>query len=80
MLTMILPMFVTMLSIIVPALLIVAAAASVPALAVVPMPLTFPSTPVLSHIIMCNPVVLRVHAAVSMGYVVHRTRHVSGTH
>jgi hypothetical protein len=80
MLTMILPMFITMLSVVVPALLIVAAAASVPALTVVPMPLTFPSTPVLSHIIMCNPVVLRVHAAVSVGYVVHRTRHVSGTH
>ena len=80
MLTMILPIFVTMLSVIVPALLIVAAAASVLALIVVPMPLTFPSTPVLSHVIMGNPIVLRAHAAVSMWYVGHRTRHVSGTH
>ena len=69
-----------MLFVIVPTLLIVVPAASVLVIIVIPMPLMFPSTPVLSHIIMCNPVVLRVHAAVSVGYVVYRTRHVSRTH
>ena len=79
MLTVIRPIF-AMLFVIVPTLLIVAPADRVLVLFAVPVPFLLPSTPVLFHIIMCDPVMSGTHVAVSVRHAGQCTRFAPGSH